>query len=265
MKYFTKQWYNKMQSQDLYILLKIDERANEFSEKFYQEIYNNAKNEYVNELSCFLDFDKYKEIFSSAIGESTMLSEEELQEQFLLCKQNMFGGLSLEDSFDYKQKNRIELLESKIPDSILDKVKDIRVLALNYASKEIYELLEEYSRNNEKYVNDKINEYVNLEKEQFENNPIEFIKESFHDCKIFEVVFMENDLTIKIDNEQGFTEKTSITFRDTNIILNENLENSWWLYNEIYKLEDKYEIHILASGVEGFRELILECRDIILK
>ena len=193
-----------------------------------------------------------------------MLSEEELQEQFLLCKQNMFGGLSLEDSFDYKQKNRIELLKSKIPNNILEKVKDIRVLALNYASKEVYEMLKEYSQSNQKYVLDIIKEYDQIEKEQFGNNSIKFIEESFHDCFIIEVNTNGNDVIMKLDNEHGFSDKETIIFKNANIILDENINESWWLYNEIYINNDKYEVHILASGNNGLKELSITCEEFIL-
>ena len=51
MKYLTKDWYNKMQASDLHILLKVDERAEEFSEEFFKEIYEIKQKQYIKEQS----------------------------------------------------------------------------------------------------------------------------------------------------------------------------------------------------------------------
>lgn len=39
MKYFTKDWYGNMQKTDMYLLLKVDERCNEYSDELYNLLY----------------------------------------------------------------------------------------------------------------------------------------------------------------------------------------------------------------------------------
>ena len=41
----------------------------------------------------------------------------------------------------------------------------------------------------------------------------------------------------------------------------EPLENTWWLYDEIWKSERGYEIHALLWKERGVFELTIECRE----
>ena len=46
-----------------------------------------------------------------------------------------------------------------------------------------------------------------------------------------------------------FTDINEVTFENYNIIKQDGLlENSWWLYDEIYKVNDKYELHVLFEN-----------------
>ena len=264
-KYLTKDWYNRMQHTDFHLLLKVNKKAEQFSEEFYQNVYTREKNKYIKEQSDFADYKKFKKIFLESIDDVKNIKEEEIQKEFERCQEEMFNGLSIEEAFDFRQNHMIEYLKSELPLNILDKVKDIRVLALNYASSEVYKLIKEYCKSNEKFVDDKFREYGRIEIEQFKNDSIEFLEESFHDTFMLDVKEYKNDLIIKIDNKNGFTNKTSIIFKNYNIVLDENIEKSWWMYNEIYKLDNTYEIHILAQNETGLKEMILKCDDIILK
>ena len=177
----------------------------------------------------------------------------------------MFLGMSLEEHFDYCQNDLIERYKVIIPENILNKVKDIRVFALGYASGEVYKLLKEYCDSNEKFVEERLRESAKVEEELFKNESISFIEESFHDCFILDVIKEKDDLIIKLDNEYGFTDKTKIVFKNYNIILDEDIKETHWLYNEVYRNDNKYEIHILSSNQIDLKELIIECEDIILK
>lgn len=265
MKYLTKDWYRKMQHTSFHLLLKVDNKAEKFSEDFYQDVYNKVKNKYIKEQSDFVNYKKFKKIFLECIDDVKNVKEVEIQKEFEKYQREMFNGLSIEAAFDLRQNNKIEYLKSELPLSILEKVKDVRVLALDYVSSEVYKLIKEYCLSNEKFVDDKFREYACIEIEQQKNETIEFMKESFHDAFILEVKEDKKDLIIKVDNEYGFTNKTNIIFKNYNIILDENIDKSWWLYNEIYKVDNIYEIHILVSNENGLKELIIKCDDINLK
>lgn len=265
MRYLTKEWYNKMQYTSIYLGLKVNNRAEELSEDFYQKAYAKTKKRHIKELTDFTDYNKFKKIYLESIDDHEGLKEEDIEQEFRNANEEMFLGMSLEEHFDYCQNNLIEQYKSAIPENILNKVKDIRVLALGYVSSEVYKLLKEYCDTNEKFVEEKLRESAKVEEEQFKNNPIKFIEESFHDCFVIEVIKEKTDLVINLDNEYGFTDKTKITFKNYNIILDENIKETHWLYNEVYKTKVGYEVHILTSVNDDLKELILECEEIILK
>lgn len=265
MRYLTKEWYTKMQYTGLHLGLKVNKNAEEFSEKFYEELYNKTKDKYIKDLSEFTDYEKFKKMFLESMDDSSSLKEEDIKTEFKNVNEDMFQGMSIEETFDNNQHNIIERFKKVIPKNILNKVKDIRVLGLGYVSSEVYKLLKEYCDSNDKFVEDRFKELEKVEKEQFKNDSIDFPKISFHDCFILDVIKEKNDLIIKLDNEYGFTDKSSITFKNHNIILDENIKESNWLYNEVYKNKDGYEVHILTSVNDDLKELILECEDIIVK
>ncbi|WP_084078440.1 DUF4085 family protein [Desulfitobacterium chlororespirans] len=44
----------------------------------------------------------------------------------------------------------------------------------------------------------------------------------------------------------GFTNINQIRFEDYKILKRDStLEKSWWLYDEVYRTSDKYELHVL--------------------
>lgn len=264
MRYLTKQWYNKMQYAGLYIGLKVNKKAEEFSNEFYQQEYIKAKNKYIKYVADFIDYTKFKKIFLEYIDNQDNIKEEDIELEFKKVNEEMFLGKSIDEHFDNNQKEIIERYKEVIPKNILNKVKDIRVLGLGYVSSEVYKLLKEYCDSNNKFVEDKLKEIEIVEKEQFKNESIDFLKTSFHDCFILDVIKEQNDLIIKLDNEYGFTDKQVITFKNYNIILDEGIKETNWLYNELYKNNDRYEVHVLTFVNDDLKELILECEDIVI-
>lgn len=263
MKYLTKDWYNKMQCSSLHVLLKVDKRAEEKNETFYQKLYKKSLKEYIKNETYLLNYKKFKKVLLENKDLLENLNEETIKEKYENYKKEMFLGMTLEQAFDYRQTNIIEDLKEKLPKDILDKVKDIRVLALDYASKEVYDLIKKFSEENEKYVDNKFKEYIKLENEMFDDS-FELLNTSFHDCYIEKCEKNKKDMIINF-NTGGFSEKENIIFKNYKVILDENIENTFWLYEEIYKNKSKYEVHILTIKDKDLKELILTCDDIILK
>ena len=59
-----------------------------------------------------------------------------------------------------------------------------------------------------------------------------------------------------------FPEIKAIRFRDAEILKQEEpLENTWWLYDEIWKTDRGYEIHALLWKEHGVFEMTIECRE----
>jgi Protein of unknown function (DUF4085) len=81
-----------------------------------------------------------------------------------------------------------------------------------------------------------------LDKESIENF-------GFHDCTIIKSVRNDKSLTFILDKKGGFTNINEVTFENINIIKQDDLlEDSSWLYEEVYKVNDKYEFHVLLQN-----------------
>lgn len=270
MRYFTKEWYGKMQNTNFHDCLKIDERADDFSDDFYKELYNDAKKTQLEFLEDVLDYNNFK----NTLLKFTDFTEEEIENKFKKVNEDLFQGMTPDEYFERSNTISIERLKNSIPENILNKVKDIRVLAFGYVSSEVYELIREYCVANEKFVEEKEIEYSKVLEEQFGDTPITFMQHSFHDCDIIDVYKDKDDLIIKLDNSDGFTGVEKLIFKNYNIILDESIKGCCWKYTEVYRNDDKYEVHILAlsntidmtfSFEKNSREMIICCKEIIVE
>lgn len=264
MKYLTKYWYNKMHCPNFHHSLIIDERVNEFSQKLYNEIYNNQKKEYLKEKDFITSYKKFKKHIKEKESDIDNHSDELLKIRYEECKKLFLDGLTLQETFDSIQNSIINDLKTKLPSNILSQVKDIRVLALDYASKDVYNMIKEYCEGNQRYVSKIANDYYKIEREQFKDNPIEFVKQYFHDCYILDCEQNKNNLTITVDNN-GYNSKTNIVFKNCRILLDEDIKYSYWIYREVYKIDGIYEVHILTENENNLRELVIRCEEIVLK
>jgi hypothetical protein len=70
----------------------------------------------------------------------------------------------------------------------------------------------------------------------------------FHDCDIKKIEQNEGRLTITFDNSGGFTDIDEMLLENYSIIKQDAfLEDTWWLYEEVYKTDGKYELHALLQ------------------
>ena len=82
MRYFTKDWYNKMQHASFHLGLKVNKKAEKHDEDFYQKVYNKEKKKHIKEMSDFTDYRKFKKIFLESIDEYKDLKEEDIEREF---------------------------------------------------------------------------------------------------------------------------------------------------------------------------------------
>lgn len=68
-----------------------------------------------------------------------------------------------------------------------------------------------------------------------------------------------------MDTEGEFASLNHITLIAPEIMkLDEQIIGSTWLYNELYRTGDGYEVHVLFAG-KGMPELMVRCKDIVLE
>lgn len=233
MKYFTKEWYELCQQTSYHLSLEEDERATTFSEDYFQELYNKGLAEWLElqeEVALIMETTEF------ATHEGPIKSEPFIKEQAIE---------QFQSSFHYNQLH----LKEGLPESILKQVADIRVLALNRATRPVINAITQFCEGNEKAVTSAGEAYRKYYQEASSSIETEINKNfGFHDCTVMKAIENGKSLTLHLDNSGGFTTIDEVTFENFAILKQDgSLENSWWLYEEIYKVDDKYEFHALLQ------------------
>ena len=96
--------------------------------------------------------------------------------------------------------------------------------------------------------------YAMIENEIPEN--VRKIIRERHDTHISRVYFEGNDYIMEVSKEVWGSAR--FIFKNAVVTTKGKIEDEWWLYNEIYKIEDKLEIHILFTEAET----VIICDDI---
>ena len=231
MRLLTKAWYQTMQDSVLGVRLVADDRAAAYSEEVFQTLWDRKLEEWM-ELRAEL--------------------EEEYDEG---QERRLFREGYLRD---------LEKFRTRTPAKIMEKVADIRVLALGFCTAEIYRNFSDYRALCEERTEKTIEEAWNMRVSQgLENaSPGEH---SLHDAFVLSLNREGEDLVLEFeyDEEATWPEIRGIRFRDAKILKQEGpTSNAWWLYDEIWKTgEGTFEIHALLWRNDDLLELTIECRD----
>lgn len=264
MKYMTKKWYETMQRSDLHVLLEVSEEAQTYSDTYFDNLYVSKEQDWLQlqeEVSNVTLNELYPEEFSPELPEGFVLSEEQfevMKSEYFAEREKFREMIDQAPPFDAQQEkikfrdaldNNIAMLKNDLPAPILDDVADIRVLGLNLATAEVVEKIRRFSETNQQFVDDAVAKYEDDLKKDFDGNLPEFMDDfGFHDCIVTAVESADDDLILMLDNSGGFTEINQIILKKGEILKqDESLINAWWLYEEIYKKDTGYEIHVLLQ------------------
>ena len=279
MKYFTKEWYELCQRTGYHFELRADKRAESFSEDFFKKSYAKAEAEHLafEEAMCNVSFeDIYPEVFDYAdldvedyTSEELASLEAEYYEMRDAVKESFeantreYDAASAKRTFCSIWKDKIELLEKGLPGEILDRVADIRVLALDIASAEVKRAITQFCKKNERTMKKTMSDYQKYYKKAFADGEPPFAEElNLHDCVVTSCHKSGRDIVVMVDNSGGFTNATKVIFRKAEVLCREcPLRGAWWLYNELYKTDDGYELHAMVQK----KELVyftVKCADI---
>ena len=80
-----------------------------------------------------------------------------------------------------------------------------------------------------------------------------------HDTHILSTYFQEKDYVMEL--EEKIWGKAYIILKNANIKESTNIKDEYWLYDEVYKINGKYEIHILFDELD----IIIECDEAYIK
>ena len=136
MKYLTKEWYKSMQRADMDLTLKVSKKAESFSEKYYNDLYKQEENKWIKLQKEILNAEfeeKFPEYADISILDKNGYKER--KKAFVeFAKVTSFDLTKEKEQFNKLHKSNIKHLKNELPTEILNKIADIRVLALERAS-----------------------------------------------------------------------------------------------------------------------------------
>ena len=286
MKYLTKEWYELCQQTGLHFGMRVHNGAEGYDEALYLRLYKRKEKKFVKmqrevydvdprfmleQDGCTLvPLDKFAN--GEVINEEDkvvyhMSPEEKDSIQKLIKEYDIrppFDEKKCREEFSSIQEMAKKENVDRLPHELYQQIADVRVFSLGYCTKEILSQLKDLSKENEKKMNRVLNEYS---KAQQEENIPQIIRErfGFHDCEVTEFTVGKKDVVMRLDTRGGFTNFNMITFVASEIIKQEgHIVGSTWLYEELYRMENGYEAHILFAG-EEMPEFIIRCNDIIIE
>lgn len=208
MKYFTKEWYNTCQNSDWHLNMAVSKNAEEFSETYYMDLYTRRRRAFVKE---------QKEV-------AELLGEE-------------FSKVKAEVEFMQKHEDTVKRMEENLPIEIKAEVADMRVLALDIATKEVRQKLKAWCESNKKEADAKIKEYDGMQMEA-----------DLHDSIIKSMEMKTDTLTFKLD----CADVKKVIFKNYKILEQGGyVLGATWMNQEVYAAEGGKEYHALLQKKDG--------------
>ncbi|MCP3775780.1 DUF4085 domain-containing protein [Paenibacillus sp. MZ04-78.2] len=286
MKYLTKEWYELCQRTGLHFGMRAHKSAYEHYEALYLRLYKKKEKEFISQRRKVYDVDPRfmleqdgaqfvaldKFLNGDQISEEDtmvyhMTSEEMDRIQQLIAAYDVrppFDKMKCKEEFSEIQEWAYKEAFHKLPGELSSRIADMRVFVLGYCTREVLHELKQLSKENKKHMMLVLDEY--RQAQQAENIP-EHIRSQFgfHDCTVTELT-SGKQMVMRLDTRGGFTNNNKVTFDAVDKIIrqDEHIVGSYWIYNELYRTDCGYEVHILFSG-EGMSELIIHCADIVVE
>lgn len=252
MKYFTKDFYEMQFLTNAYGYVRKSDNAEQMDEEFYKKCYNKRlaiflRNERMNDL--FIDPAEELRKVDEFANEKNISDDEreyrvKLRETYVLVNKKRiesgkFYKLDREISkrtFDVRQKWLIEIFR-KLPKDILDKIADIRVFALGYASAEVKEMLRPFCAKNKK-TSDEIMKKAFDETSDTEKLLSEAV--GFNDMREINIYGIDQvgmDIVLKTENGSFIFRNGKITEGQCKPVFPHNTEKPYCPWSRIFAAE----------------------------
>lgn len=251
MRYLTKEWYELCQKTGLHYGLRAHKAAEVFDEAFYERMRKQKENAFLKEEKEFYNLDPRYRLEED---DSVFVKAFDLRGSF---DTDLHKSL-----FSQNHEAAIASLSERLPVSLYAQVADPRVFALGYCSKRVLKELKKINVKNLADVNRILKEC--READMNEDIPV-VLRQSlcFHDREVKAVKANEHEHVVIEFVPTGYAEDyNSIVFYDAQIIKQEKpIEGSYWLYRELYRTTEGYEVHVLFYN-DIAHEFTLQCKSI---
>lgn len=285
MRYFNKEWYELMQKQFMtdgiteildkeYCDKEIEELYNKELKKEIERAYEDYNTppdysfleELINgdepfELEDWLivDEDNDKTIVPTSKEQVIVnISKEKERDLEEFNNRPPFDEKETIENFEQAYKAMIEI-KDYYPKWVYDEV-DNRLIALNLLPKGVLKKLRAEEKENKKRFDKIMKEARKVLNKQDVPEKIQN-QLSLHDDRITAFEKQGNNYVMTIENYDD--EVIQIVFEEADIIEFEELdfENCYWLYEEIYKENNMYEVHIMVDS-NGLKYVTVRCEEI---
>lgn len=225
MKYFTKEWYTLCQQCAYQYDLIPTASAKRKSEDYFQKLY-------------------------------AQRLEEELQAMERLSQlspEKFFDRAACEAEFRKDWEARMAEYAAVLPQSILDQVADLRVLALGSATREVKQSIARFCKQNEDKLEQINRDYCSLIERKPGRYPDRIMAYyGFCDCLVTGLEWQGPDLILRLDRTGTENPVQAVTWRQAEILEEEpGVVGSIWSCEELYPTEQGFEFHALLETQEG--------------
>lgn len=217
MKYFDEAYYRLCQHASFDSALEADEQACGADETYFRRLWAQKQTEYLSMLSLPADSEEGKALFRAQVEAYAAQLQEEL------------------------------------PERILKNVADVRVLAMNRAAPAVKKQIEKYCESNRRAAQRIERAYEKYYQKACADFALDMVSQiGFHDCLISEIVTQLGDLFFAFPAAQTHSYITAMRCVKCQKIKEDGLvAGAVWLYEEIYKAGDQYELQVLVQLPDG--------------
>lgn len=285
MRYRTKEWYELCQRTGLHFGMRVHRGAYELDEALFLRRYKRKEKEYVEfqremyntdprfllEQNGHVVVPAEKFFSGNEVSEDDkkvyqMPAEERERIEKLIADYDVrptFDELQHRIAFKEMQEWDYKHQKERLPKEIYEQIADIRVFTLGYCTREVMLQLKKQSAKNRREMERVSNEYREAILAQDIPDEIRS-RVQFHDCTVTELL-TGDEVVIRFDTRGGFTNINKLALVAPEIIKQEGeIVGSYWLYQELYRIDNGYELHVLFDG-ENMPELIIRCADILVE
>ena len=223
MKYFTEQYYKACLASAIDGALQDDVRATKPEQAYKDQIWSQSFRAFLEQLDL-------------SGAEETTPAVVQAKEQFR----------ALVSSY-------VEQLQELLPDNIRKNVADWELLAMNHASPALCRQIRRFCASNRRQMQRISRAYESYYKKACVHFKLDMISQiGFHDCLITELVPQLGDLFFAFAAAPAHSYITAMRCVKCDVIKDEGLKaGATWLYEEVYSVEDKYELQVLVQLPNG--------------
>lgn len=220
MKYFTKEYYDLIDKGCLQMDFAPSPSAKKKSENYFRHLYAEKQKN-------FLD----------------------LRRELAAADGDVFDEASATERFAQYHKERMELYSHALPEEILAQVADLRVLALGVCTGKVKQQISKFSK--EKMaeadaIEKRFDDYVERRYRHFPEELLENF--GFFDETVTGLTMEGDTLTLTLDHSHTADDIYAVVWKKAKIITQEpGIVGSTWISEEIYKVPEGYEFHIVLE------------------